>query len=48
MKQILFYGHSCIVVFLEISSDNIISAINATQTDESSFSKYNHSIFFKQ
>ena len=34
------------VVFLEISSDIILSVINASQADESSFPKYKISIFF--
>ena len=47
VKQRLFNGHSCVVVFLAISSDYILSAIHATQKDKSSFPKYKRNIFFE-
>ena len=44
-----YFINFCVVVFFkEISSDIILSAINPSQADESSFPKYKSSIFFKQ
>ena len=36
------------LLFLELSNDNIVSAIDRTQTVESPFPKYKRSIFFNQ